>query len=305
MSRIPGPVTAGASAWVAPIRRKDDRLGVLRALSPRLWAVVYIPLVFMSPGAPSGSRASMTLSWTAPGDDSTLGQAAAYDLRYARTTITAASFPSAVRAPTPAPQPAGATETVLVPGLLADVPYWFALRTIDDAGNTSGISNVIETTARVQGTRAAGYRMRGRDAWGYTFNVTLRSGPGTSSEPTPRPPGRPDTVWLAFMSPWVRADPEGCDYRLTAIWEDGTESAPFAAWRIAAVLPDTDVYLREDRPQRAPDLGGVRIGQWSLAPSDTTWWELAEQPVILERYRARSCELFGYWVRDGRRWPCP
>jgi phosphodiesterase/alkaline phosphatase D-like protein len=87
---------------------------------------------------------SINLTWTAPGDDSLTGGAAQYDLRYATTLITAANFASATRVTgMPAPGAPGASESRTVTGLQPATTYWFAIKTADDAGNWSLVSNVI------------------------------------------------------------------------------------------------------------------------------------------------------------------
>jgi chitodextrinase len=86
---------------------------------------------------------SLSLTWTAPGDDSLTGTATQYDLRYSTATITAANFSSATRVTgMAAPGAAGAAQTATVTGLSPATTYYFAIKTADDAGNWSLISNV-------------------------------------------------------------------------------------------------------------------------------------------------------------------
>jgi chitodextrinase len=87
---------------------------------------------------------SLTLNWTAPGDDSLAGRAAQYDLRYSTATITAANFSSATRLTgMAAPAVVGTTETATVTGLSPGTTYYFAIKAGDDAGNWALISNVV------------------------------------------------------------------------------------------------------------------------------------------------------------------
>jgi len=112
---------------------------------------------------PSASTAqttwnSVNLSWTASGDDSLTGTAAQYDLRYASSAITAANFSGATRVTgLPAPGAPGTAESHTVTGLQPATTYWFAIKTADDAGNWSLISNVISraTTAAPDTLRPA------------------------------------------------------------------------------------------------------------------------------------------------------
>lgn len=114
---------------------------------PRLAAVVVIALVLASavPAHAQVGETTVTLSWTAPGDDSTTGRATAYDLRWSRTPIvTVADHAAATSvAGLPAPSPAGSPETYTVGGLLPGTEHWFALRTVDERGNVSILSNVV------------------------------------------------------------------------------------------------------------------------------------------------------------------
>jgi chitodextrinase len=90
---------------------------------------------------------SILLTWTATGDDSLTGTASQYDLRYSTALITAANFASATSAVNePAPGESGTSQSHTVTGLQPATTYWFAIKTADDAGNWSLISNVISRT---------------------------------------------------------------------------------------------------------------------------------------------------------------
>lgn len=87
--------------------------------------------------------ATVILQWTAPGDDGVVGTAAEYDLRYSNGPITAQNFLSATPVPSvPRPRAAGYLE--MAAASVPDGPLWFALRTRDEAGNWSAISNVAQ-----------------------------------------------------------------------------------------------------------------------------------------------------------------
>jgi chitodextrinase len=95
------------------------------------------------------SDETLLLTWTAPGDDAILGQAAAYDLRVSSFPITALNFDAATTvAMLQTPVPAGETQRFVVTGLSASTRYYFALKTRDEASNWSLISNVPTTTTR-------------------------------------------------------------------------------------------------------------------------------------------------------------
>ena len=87
---------------------------------------------------------SVQLNWTAPGDDSLSGTAAQYDLRYSTSVITAANFASATSVTgEPTPGASGASQSYTVTGLQPATTYWFAIKTADDVGNWSIVSNVV------------------------------------------------------------------------------------------------------------------------------------------------------------------
>lgn len=88
-----------------------------------------------------------TLGWTAVGDDSLTGTAASYDIRYSTSPITNANWAAATKATNePAPAAPGTVQSFTVTGLSRQITYYFALRTVDDAGNVSALSNVPSAT---------------------------------------------------------------------------------------------------------------------------------------------------------------
>ncbi len=88
------------------------------------------------------SGSTLTLAWTAPGDDAGNGRAEGYDLRYWRTDIDNSDWDSLTHVTNvPAPKDAGATETFVVTGLEWGTTYSFKIRARDDADNWSGSSN--------------------------------------------------------------------------------------------------------------------------------------------------------------------
>lgn len=90
---------------------------------------------------------SVSLRWTAPGDDGQSGRAFEYDLRYSDQAISDLNFDSAVQlSGEPLPDSAGAIDSMQITGLVEDSTYFFALRTCDEAGNWSEISNNANAT---------------------------------------------------------------------------------------------------------------------------------------------------------------
>jgi len=114
--------------------RRTARIGIAAGL-----AALLLPLAAWAD--------SITLTWTAPGDDGNSGRAAAYELRYSDQPISGQDTTSWWSAATtsgtlPAPQSAGARESYTVTGLATGTIYYFVIRTTDEVPNVSGFSNL-------------------------------------------------------------------------------------------------------------------------------------------------------------------
>jgi len=103
-----------------------------------------VPPAAVADLAVSGTDASsLTVEFSAVGDDGQVGQAAAYDLRYSTAPITDANWAAAtVFDATPAPKAAGGSETITITGLAHSTTYYVAVKVQDEAGNESELSNV-------------------------------------------------------------------------------------------------------------------------------------------------------------------
>jgi uncharacterized repeat protein (TIGR01451 family) len=91
---------------------------------------------------------SLDLRWTAQGEDGNQGAAALTDLRFLDAPLSEANWAQAQAASGElAPPPrAGTREFLRVSGLNPGTPYYFALKTRDEAGNWSALSNVATGT---------------------------------------------------------------------------------------------------------------------------------------------------------------
>lgn len=86
------------------------------------------------------------LLWTAPGDDGWLGRATEYDIRYLTSSLNENNWESAARlVGEPRPSIVGLPERFIATGLVLDQVYFFGLVTVDEEGNRSALSNVIES----------------------------------------------------------------------------------------------------------------------------------------------------------------
>ncbi|MFH2051548.1 MAG: choice-of-anchor D domain-containing protein [bacterium] len=87
------------------------------------------------------------LQWTASGDDGLTGTAFAYDIRFADYPLDETNFDAAaVVEHELVPLPSGGVETVRAGNLDFLTTYHFALKVLDEYGNTSGISNLTSAT---------------------------------------------------------------------------------------------------------------------------------------------------------------
>lgn len=129
----------------------NGRLNVLNALPQEIDPT---PPSAVTDLAVSGSGlTSVTLTWTATGDDGLTGTASSYDVRYSNTLITSANWATASQAVgEPSPQVSGSTETFTVSGLSPSTSYYFALKVRDNVGNESNLSNVVTGSTLVTGT---------------------------------------------------------------------------------------------------------------------------------------------------------
>ncbi len=105
-----------------------------------------LQFAFLGPTAQSqsvDSTNSVNLIWTAPGDDGASGTAASYTIRYSTSQLSDSNWGAAttVAAP-PSPLPAGTVQSKTVTGLAPGMTYYFGIKTTDEAGNESALSNV-------------------------------------------------------------------------------------------------------------------------------------------------------------------
>ena len=129
--------------------RKDVR-GRSPGARPPGWAMRLAALTLVAAAIPAmalaqgGVADTVSLAWSAPGDDGQLGTATAYELRISFLPIDETTWSAAtVVAGTPVPQPAGTPQRMVVGGLTPGTTYYFAIKTVDESGNWSLLSNVV------------------------------------------------------------------------------------------------------------------------------------------------------------------
>ena len=95
------------------------------------------------------TQTALDILWTSSGDDGNTDTAKTYDLRYSTSNITSGNWNNATQATgEPTPQIAGSNETYTAIGLTSETKYYFAIKTIDEAGNISELSNIAEGTTK-------------------------------------------------------------------------------------------------------------------------------------------------------------
>ncbi|MBI4022316.1 MAG: hypothetical protein HY372_03075, partial [Candidatus Andersenbacteria bacterium] len=123
---------------------KGVRVSQLSAAITYTTADVTAPAAVTNLAAGTPAAAAIPLTWTAPGDDGSTGTAATYDVRFSTGNITSGNWGNASAASgEPAPSASGSSESFTLSGLTPNTRYFAALKTSDEAGNESGLSNVI------------------------------------------------------------------------------------------------------------------------------------------------------------------
>jgi len=203
---------------------------------------------------------SVQLTWTAPGDDGSEGQASSYDVRYAKSPITTdAGFFSATQATgEPAPSPAGTTEYVTVAGLESNTTYYFAVKSGDEALNKSGLS-----------TTSPG----GKTGLLYGWNIV-----SCPMDPIPQ-----DTVSVFFddagfnrmyywYSTWTGAgDPDDAGYY-------GNESGQAFPHQAKIIDPGRGIYLYSIKTNDPTDASGTEISVSPYVLYLDAGWNLIGNP---------------------------
>ncbi len=95
---------------------------------------------------------SVTVQFTAPGDDGLVGMVSGYDIHVrANDPMTSDNFDDSMPiAATVAPGPSGSTQSVEIDGLLPETNYWVGVRAYDDCHNESELQIVELTTTALQ-----------------------------------------------------------------------------------------------------------------------------------------------------------
>ncbi len=103
------------------------------------------PILDLATTSPTSN--TMGLTWTATGDDGSVGTASYYEVRYSTAPIDDTNWAAATLAGNePTPSPSGSPESMEVLGLTAGTTYYFAIKAFDEWGNISLLSNIAVGT---------------------------------------------------------------------------------------------------------------------------------------------------------------
>ncbi|HTO89767.1 MAG TPA: fibronectin type III domain-containing protein [Candidatus Sulfotelmatobacter sp.] len=220
-----------------------------RRIDVRIWlaALVGAALVLLAPllaRAQGAGADSVTLQWTAPGDDGSIGTATLYHMKMSTSTITSGNWASATDVSgLPSPLVSGTRQSVVVRGLSSGTTYYFAIRAEDDAGNLAPISNVVQWNwvydtappAAPSGVSAAKAGANVQVSWsansepdlqGYSvYRATASSGPYSKISSSV-------LTGLSYVDTAVPAGVSSVWYEVTATDNSDNESARSAAAQV-------------------------------------------------------------------------
>ncbi|WP_273126981.1 discoidin domain-containing protein [Bacillus weihaiensis] len=101
------------------------------------------PSTVMDLTVKSATHNSVSLSWSAPGDDEYIGVTEAYEIRYSTKPIDDSNWNQATKAEdVPTPLSVGQVQEMTIANLKPGQTYFFAMKSNDEAGNESAISNL-------------------------------------------------------------------------------------------------------------------------------------------------------------------
>lgn len=248
-------------------RDRDDSPTLVRRDALGLFVLILV-LVLLAPALSRAQGAdTLRVSWTAPGDDGSVGRATSYELRIAVYPMTAANFSSGLILPgLPDPRDAGTRQSHVVRGLVRGTTYWLAMRTMDEAGNWSGVSNVVRfdwpadaappaapagvNAAQVSGSAAvevswaanaeadlAGYRVYRAAAENGPWTQVGSTGASATSWTDSQLPAGVDALWYA-VSAYDQSGGEGSRSAVASVvLKAGFPGLP-TAWGIASAYPN-------------------------------------------------------------------
>ena len=197
---------------------------------------------------------SLTLTWTAPADATGfIDNVASYDIRYSEASIDESNWDAATQvAGEPTASLAGAAQTCDVSGLTASTAYFFALKSTDNFGNVSALSNNYQVTTAPPDVTAPAAIMNLSD-------VVFRVAGATLSWTAPGDDGSTGTA--------ASYDLRYATFPITeASWDTATQAtgapAPKAGgsaetFTVLGLLPDTEYYFAIKTADEWPNVSAI------------------------------------------------
>jgi hypothetical protein len=131
----------------------------------------------------ASTDSTITLVWTATGDDGKSGTVSSYDLRMAEYEILPGEEAVApIVGGEPDPLPGGETQTLVLKGLKLQTKYWFAVKTQDRAGNISAFSNITMGETKLDTTGPAIDKAKAVDVAQSSGKITWVTNEPSTSE---------------------------------------------------------------------------------------------------------------------------
>jgi len=208
--------------------------------------------------APGDNLNEIKITWTAPGDDGYSGTASYYDIRYlAGSSINDAVWINAevnsvddLGAVIPDPLTAGATQSLVITGLVTGTKYYFAIKAYDEADNESNVNTNYDAS------------------WTY---------PASSESPPDPPPSLSGSAASTSQINWAWSW-EGTDNVLGYKLYDGQNSL------LATISADTGTYSEtalQPNTQYARYLAAYNAGGNSTPTATASCFTLADEPAGL------------------------
>ncbi|MFH1859906.1 MAG: fibronectin type III domain-containing protein [bacterium] len=264
---------------------------------------------------------SLMLVWTAPGDDGTFtwhkdisGHAETYDIRYATSSITEANWAFAKSVPNPPiPSQAEQAQVAIVSGLsLNSDEYYFGIKTLDEAVNTSGLSNIVSvdklapgaitnlnigtasaSTLDISWTAPGDNGSRGTvTSYDIRYSTTPILEANWSScteifgEPEPLSGGKAQTFTvcgLKFNTKYylaMKAVDDAGNISVLSNCKSGTTTGKFPSppGNLAAIAMDSQLILNWS-PTNVPDVGGYLVYYGTVSCGGTSNKQSYNQPM--------------------------
>ncbi len=244
--------------------------GLSNIISRTTLAETTPPSAIANLAAGSPTLSSISLYWSAPGDDGNVGTATQYDIRYATSTITEANWNNATQiANEPTPLVAGTSQNYTVTGLSQSTTYYFAIKTRDEVPNWSALSNIASAATTTESTSPSAIA-----------DLTLDQITATGVRLQWHAPGDDGTVGTA-----AQYDVRYATVPITlANWNQATqatgEPAPLLAgtsqnFTVTGLTPDTRYYFAIRTADEVPNLSGL-----SNVPDATTLDNVAPSNIM-------------------------